>query len=174
MVENHDDQRHPVERLAEEYLERKRRGETPSVEDYAAAHPEHAADIRELFPAMEALEGLKSDSGGAISTVETEAIERLGDFRVIGEIGRGGMGVVYEVEQLSLGRRVALKVLPRQMVANESRRLRFEREAQTAAGLHHTNIVPIFGVGEADGLPLLRDAVDPRGRPRPHPRRVAR
>lgn len=61
------------------------------------------------------------------------------------------MGVVYEVEQITLGRRVALKLLPRQMVENESRRQRFEREAQTAAGLHHTNIVPIFGVGEADG-----------------------
>src|SRR5262249_35427376 len=67
--------------------------------------------------------------------------------------GRGGMGVVYEAEQVSLGRHVALKVLPNQLLADASTKRRFEREAKAAAKLHHTNIVPVFGVGEHEGLP---------------------
>ena len=78
--------------------------------------------------------------------------ERIGDFRIIRQIGRGGMGIVYEAEQLSLHRHVALKLLPRQMLLDERQRHRFDREARAAANLHHTNIVPVFGVGESDGL----------------------
>jgi serine/threonine protein kinase/WD40 repeat protein len=80
-------------------------------------------------------------------------LERLGDFRIIREIGRGGMGVVYEAEQVSLGRHVALKLLRQQRLADAQTRHRFEREARAAARLHHTNIVPVFGVGEQEGLP---------------------
>jgi WD40 repeat protein/predicted Ser/Thr protein kinase len=80
-------------------------------------------------------------------------LERLGDYRIIREIGHGGMGVVYEAEQISLGRHVALKVLPQKKLIDPRRRRRFEREAKAAAKLHHTNIVPVFGVGEHDGLP---------------------
>ena len=69
------------------------------------------------------------------------------------EIGHGGMGVVYEAEQVSLGRHVALKVLPQQPLASSQTKQRFEREAKAAARLHHTNIVPVFGVGEHEGLP---------------------
>ena len=76
----------------------------------------------------------------------------LGDYRVLREIKRGGMAVVYEAEQVSLGRHVALKVLPRQMLPDGKQRQRFEREARSAARLHHTNIVPVFGVGEEGGL----------------------
>src|SRR5207302_5320563 len=79
--------------------------------------------------------------------------EQLGDYRSIRGVGRGGMGVVYEAEQVSLGRHVALKVLPRKMLLDPKQRRRFEREAKAAARLHHTNIVPVFGVGEHDGLP---------------------
>ena len=79
-------------------------------------------------------------------------LERLGDFRVLREAGRGGMGVVYEAEQESLGRRVALKVLAAHAIPDPAQVRRFEREARAAAQLHHTNIVPVFGVGEQDGL----------------------
>ena len=79
-------------------------------------------------------------------------LERLGDFRVLREAGRGGMGVVYEAEQESLGRRVALKVLAAHAIPDPAQVNRFEREARAAAQLHHTNIVPVFGVGEQDGL----------------------
>ncbi len=76
----------------------------------------------------------------------------LGDFRIVREIGRGGMGVVYEAEQISLGRRVALKVLPFAAALDAKQLQRFKNEAQAAAQLHHTNIVPVFGVGVERGV----------------------
>ncbi len=95
-----------------------------------------------------------SDPGGSSEDGGTAAAppERLGDYRILREIGRGGMAVVYEAEQVSLGRHVALKVLPQQLLPNPKQQQRFEREARAAARLHHTNIVPVFGVGEEDGL----------------------
>src|SRR5207248_254630 len=76
----------------------------------------------------------------------------LGDFRIIREIARGGMGIVYEAEQISLGRRVALKVLPFAATLDPKQLQRFKNEAQAAAQLHHTNIVPVFGVGCERGV----------------------
>lgn len=81
-----------------------------------------------------------------------DGLEQLGDFRIVREIGRGGMGTVFEAEQLSLHRRVALKVLWLGGQQNSESIQRFEREATTIANLHHTNIVPIFAVGEQDGV----------------------
>ncbi len=93
---------------------------------------------------------LSVDDNGA--TAGRDAIEsqsrRLGDYRIVREIGRGGMGVVYEAEQVSLGRRVALKVLPGHVVGDHHALERFRREAKAAARLHHTNIVPVFEVGQ--------------------------
>ncbi|MCB9881498.1 MAG: serine/threonine protein kinase [Planctomycetes bacterium] len=77
--------------------------------------------------------------------------ERIGEFRIVEEIGRGGMGVVYRAEQESLEREVALKVVARTTLGEEQFE-RFEREARTAAQLHHTNIVPVFAVGQHDGV----------------------
>ena len=92
------------------------------------------------------------DFDAAAVVVRGARLERLGDFRVLREAGRGGMGVVYEAEQQSLGRRVALKVLAAHAIPDPAQVRRFEREARAAAQLHHTNIVPVFGVGEQDGL----------------------
>ncbi len=89
----------------------------------------------------------------ALPESPAEQADQLGDFRLVREIGRGGMGVVYEAEQVSLGRRVALKVLPPTVGQDPSRKARFEREARAAAKLHHTNIVQVFGVGEHNGQP---------------------
>jgi eukaryotic-like serine/threonine-protein kinase len=150
-----DAERDPLEVLAAEFVERHRSGKSPSVAEYAAKHPELAAEIQDLFPAIAAIEQLKThkaEAGGARVTLGAPKLERLGDFRILGEIGRGGMGIVYEAFQESLGRHVAVKVLPRQSLLDPKHLQRFQRESQTAARLHHTNIVPVFGVGEQDGF----------------------
>ncbi len=152
---SNQDERDPLEVLAAEFMERLRQGQRPSIEDYAAQHPERAEEIRELFPTIAATERLKVRQGRSSdgrATLGPARLERLGDFRLIREIGRGGMGVVFEAEQESLGRRVAVKVLPRQVLLDDKHLERFEREARIAASLHHTNIVPVFGVGEQDGF----------------------
>ena len=148
-------ERDPLEVLAAEYMERLRQGQPPSIEDYAAQHSNLAEEIRELFPTIAATERLKvrqQRSSDGRATLGAARLERLGDFRIIREIGRGGMGVVFEAEQESLGRRVAVKVLPRQVLLDEKHLKRFEREARIAANLHHTNIVEVFGVGEQEGF----------------------
>ncbi len=145
--------------LADEFIERLRLGQKPSVEGYALANPELADDIRLAFPALLTIDELKPASGDVTGHFDVAAVvvrgtklDRLGDFRVLREAGRGGMGVVYEAEQESLGRRVALKVLAAHAISDPAQVKRFEREARAAAQLHHTNIVPVFGVGEQDGL----------------------
>src|SRR3954471_2354706 len=144
------DDRDPVDVLAEEFADRLRRGEHPSVSDYAAAHPDHADQLLELLPAVAQMEMLKRFRHPSATP---SLPDRFGDFRIVRELGRGGMGVVFEAVQESLGRRLALKVLARHAQLDPKRRERFIREAQAAAKLHHTNIVPVFGVGEQDGLP---------------------
>jgi len=144
-----------VDALAAEFMDRTRRGERPTVEEYAALHPELAAQIRELFPTIAALEDLRAQkvrSNSTRATLGGSRLTQLGDFRIVRELGRGGMGVVYEAIQESLNRRVAVKVLARHARLDDSYRQRFIREAKTAARLHHTNIVPILGVGEHDGF----------------------
>jgi serine/threonine protein kinase len=142
------DDRDPIDVLAEDFADRLRRGEHPSVGAYADAHPEHADQLRDLLPAVAQMEMLKRFRHPVAALPD-----RLGDFRIVRELGRGGMGVVFEAVQESLGRPVALKVLARHGQLDATRRERFVREAQAAAKLHHTNIVPVFGVGEQDGLP---------------------
>jgi WD40 repeat protein/serine/threonine protein kinase len=152
-------ERNPVERLAEEFAARLRRGERPALSEYTAQYPQYAEQIQELFPALAMMEQLKPAEGdltgpeNAPRPEDVPPLECLGDYRIVREVGRGGMGIVYEAEQQALGRRVALKVLPRKLLADSQHRRRFEREARLAAKLHHTNIVPVFGVGEQDGLP---------------------
>lgn len=151
-------ERHPIETLASEFTDRLRAGEQPSMQEYIDDHPDIADEIRDLFPTIAAMEKLKthreSRSGGRAS-LGPKRLEQLGDFRIVREIGRGGMGIVYEAEQLSLGRRVAVKVLPKQSLLDEKHLMRFRREAKTAARLHHTNIVPVLGVGEHDGYHFI-------------------
>jgi serine/threonine protein kinase/DNA-binding beta-propeller fold protein YncE len=151
-------ERGPVEELAEEFVERCRRGERPTPAEYAERYPQWAEDILDLFPALLKLEQARPDSSEP-GTADCRAagrgaapLERLGDYRILREVGRGGMGVVYEAEQESLGRHVALKVLPGHTLLDSRYLLRFQREARAAARLHHTNIVPVYGVGEHDGL----------------------
>jgi serine/threonine protein kinase/tetratricopeptide (TPR) repeat protein len=152
--------RDPLEQLAEEWRDRLRRGDRFEADEYIARHPDLAEEIRDLFPAIVMMEEFKPAAGdltGAFAGAELPAegpprLERLGDFRILREVGRGGMGVVYEAEQESLGRRVALKILPGQALADRHQQKRFHREARATARLHHTNIVPVYGVGEHEGM----------------------
>jgi serine/threonine protein kinase/WD40 repeat protein len=149
-------ERDPFEELAEEFLERYRRGERPSVQDYATRHPDLAERICRLFPTLLVMEKVRPGPLEPVERVERPRadlrLERLGDYRILRELGRGGMGIVYEAEQESLGRHVALKVLAGHTVLDARHLERFRREAKTAARLHHTNIVPVHGIGEQDGL----------------------
>ncbi len=141
-------------RLADEFAARYRAGERPSLQEYIDRHPALADEIRDLFPAMVEMEQVREDQLDAPGPEATAPVlQQLGDFRIIREVGKGGMGVVFEAEQVSLGRHVALKVLPSGPLLDPKARRRFEREARSAARLHHTNIVPVFGVGEQDGMP---------------------
>ncbi len=151
----------PVGRLAEDFVARYRRGERPALSEYTGKYPDLAERIRQVFPMMVMMEEAALEGEAAAATVlnpgaaqhglETK-LERLGGYRIVREIGRGGMGVVYEAEQVALGRHVALKVLPLQAAKDEARLERFRREACAAARLHHTNIVPVYEVGEEGNL----------------------
>src|SRR5262249_11988383 len=138
----------PIDALAEEFVARHRRGDQPSVSEYADRYPELADDIRDLFPGLLLMEGVRPEPDQATGSFSAASAGpgptpgRLGDYRIVREVVRGGMGVVYEAEQLSLGRHVALKVLPAHGLLNPTFLERFRREARAAARLHHTNIVP--------------------------------
>jgi serine/threonine protein kinase len=138
--------------LIDEYVARRRARESINAEAFILSHPEHAADLRRLLPAVEVLDdlGRSPSAGGAVRGVEVPG--ELGEYRLLREVGRGGMGVVYEAEQLSLRRRVALKVLS-VAAALDSRSLqRFKNEAQAAAHLQHDHIVPVYAVGCERGI----------------------
>lgn len=144
----------PMVGLAEEFAERYRRGERPALTEYTDRHPELAERIRRLFPTLVVMEEFGSVAGpDSVPPAGCEAPPRqLGEYRILREVGRGGMGVVYEAVQESLGRHVALKVLPGGNRKSPVHVERFRREARAVARLHHTNIVPVFGVGEAGGV----------------------
>jgi WD40 repeat protein/serine/threonine protein kinase len=151
--------RDPIERLADSFLARFRAGERPSIDEYAAKYPELADQIRELLPALVLIEQDLAEGGGATGAYRGEVAassipipRQLDDYLILREIGRGGMGTVYEAVQQSLGRQVALKVLPAQGLGGSSHLERFRLEARAVARLHHTNIVPVYGVGEYEGV----------------------
>jgi eukaryotic-like serine/threonine-protein kinase len=152
------EERNPVDALADEYSMRLRKGESPSIDEFVQRLPEYEAAIRSLFPSVAMMERISKKDHAEHQIVQqavrlTDSIPQvLGDFRIVREIGRGGMGIVYEAEQQSLRRRVALKIVSPLAAVSDNQIVRFRREAEAAAGLHHTNIVPVFGIGEADGV----------------------
>jgi WD40 repeat protein/serine/threonine protein kinase len=149
-----------VGQIADDFTRRYQRGENPSADEYVQRHPELANVLREILPAIVALSPSRDAAnvetprgggtlgGGAISPPPAS----IGDFEILGEIGRGGMGVVYKARHRALGRIVALKMLRSGDPVDVER---FRREAQAVAHLQHPNVVQIFEVREVGGQPLL-------------------
>jgi serine/threonine protein kinase len=146
--------------LFDELTARVQAGEVIDWDDLARLHPGHVEELRKLWPAVAALGNLSRSAGERPSGIapppadgeDNLASGVLGDFRLLREIGRGGMGVVYEAEQVSLRRRVAVKTLPFAGALDAKRLQRFKNEAQAAAHLHHTSIVPVYFVGCERGV----------------------
>ncbi len=142
----------------EGYLEDLCAGRSCSQDEFLAQHAEIADALGQCLMAVEFIQGAAAQLGSpqVVSAADpTDSFLRraqLGDYRILREVGRGGMGVVYEAEQVSLGRRVALKVLPFAAAIDPKQRQRFQIEAQAAAQLHHPHIVPIFNVGCDQGI----------------------
>ena len=129
--------------ILDDYLAGLQAGRRPDRAQLVAAYPELGSELEACLAGLEFIHRTGQP---------TSVPARLGDFRIVREIGRGGMGVVYEAEQLSLRRRVALKVLKVAVGVDSEALDRFRREAETVAVLHHTNIVPIFAVGSEEGV----------------------
>jgi serine/threonine protein kinase len=140
-----------------EYLTALEAGQKPDRHAFAATHPDIAAELAACLDGLEFIQGAASrlnasEAASPSLDAEFNLAAPLGDFQILREVGRGGMGVVYEALQLSLGRRVALKVLPFASTLDAKHLQRFKNEAHAAAQLHHTNIVPVFYVGCERGV----------------------
>jgi serine/threonine protein kinase len=139
----------------EEYLGLLKAGRRPSRQEFLDRHSDIALALGECLDGLEFVQSAvpRLPAAGPVGAEESLApATRLGDYRIIREIGRGGMGLVYEADQISLGRRVALKVLPFASAIDPRQRQRFQVEAQAAAHLHHAHIVPVFAVGFDQGV----------------------
>jgi serine/threonine protein kinase len=143
------------------YVEAFQAGQAPDRSQLFATYPDLRDDLEEFFAGHDEVERLAAplrrttERGPAPPSSARDIaqdIGQLGDFRLLREIGRGGMGVVYEAEQVSLRRRVALKVLPFAAALDPRQMQRFKNEALAAAHLRHENIVPVYAVGEERGV----------------------
>ena len=150
-----DQDRNPIDVLAEEFVRGRRAGKQWEVEDFANAHPELADEIRELFPVLEWFEKARKSTHASNDDptfmAATLAGQTLGDYELVDVIGRGGMGVIYRAYQKKLRRMVAIKIYSRDRLDRDDGLSRFQKEAEMTAALDHPNIVPIYEVGEHDG-----------------------
>ena len=138
------------------------KGEPVDLEETCGQYPEFAKELRQLWGAVlvtdatgNAAEELPSreDSSGHWQTLKLPAI--LGDYELLEEVGRGGMGVVFRARQISLDREVAVKMILRGRLASDVDLQRFMSEASATARLEHPNIIPVYEVGDFDGRPFF-------------------
>ena len=146
----------PLEReladVLDAYLAQLERGETVDTAALLAAHPQIADELRVHLEDVKLLQGATARMRKIEAAAETSLDPRqIGEYRILREIGRGGMGIVYLARDVRLDRDVAIKVLPSHLADMPDARDRFLREARTAASLSHPHIVPIHRVGEAGG-----------------------
>jgi serine/threonine protein kinase len=148
-------------RAVQEYLDAMEAGQRPQRQEFLHRYRDIAAPLAECLEALEFVHAVSPSLDGPAAgpssphpapLAAADLAVPLGDFRILREIGRGGMGIVYEAEQLSLGRRIALKVLPFALTLDSRQLQRFKNEARAAAQLHHSNIVPIYSVGCERGV----------------------
>jgi eukaryotic-like serine/threonine-protein kinase len=141
--------------ILDEYLQALERGEPVAPDELLARHPEVADRLRGYLSGLAIFHRAVAPPPPALPESGDRGSElrgQLGDFRLVREIGRGGMGIVYEAVQVSLGRRVALKILPASSAIDEKHITRFKNEAQAAAQIDHPHIVPVFAIGQESGI----------------------
>jgi serine/threonine protein kinase len=173
------EQRERLTEVLDQYLSALEKDAPLSPEALLNENPDIAPALANYFRSLEDLHDMAAGFGGgpspAILEEEPKGQKKIGDFELLREIGRGGMGVVYEARQISLDRRVAVKLLPFAAVLDSKQIARFKHEAQAAAQLHHPNIVPVFAIGVdrgvhyyamqyIDGQPLDRAIEELRGK----------
>lgn len=142
------DQEEELALLVEDYLEALRCGKAPAVEEFAAQHAEYAGELKELLKGLVEMEALSVSNHSTAAHAAARYPEALGGYRLMERIGAGGMGTVFRALQESLNREVAVKILSPAWNADARHCEAFENESRVIAGLHHTNIVEVFGAGQ--------------------------
>lgn len=145
--------------VLERYLADLEQGNAPDQQALLAAHPELADELRPYLESLRLIDCAtrdlritKAGTSGEPNGHVAPTLRQIGEYQIVREIGRGGMGIVYEAHQKSLNRQVALKILPFAAVLDQRQIARFRNEAQAAAQLHHPHIVPVFAVGQEQGV----------------------
>src|SRR4051794_40043439 len=144
-------------RILDEYLVAIERGLPVSPDELLAKNPDDAEQLRGYLSGLQLFHDAAGVTpgrvcGSLIGGRLPQPMQTVGDYQLVREIGRGGMGVVYEAWQVSLRRRVALKILPFSVASDAKQLSRFKNEAQAAAQVQHPNIVPVYAVGEENGV----------------------
>lgn len=160
-----DDRDERLAKLLEEMTAEQRAGRAPDFERLKREHPDLSGELRELWAAVMIADAVALRSNSSVAETQptaplasvpaSELPRRVGDYELLVELGRGGMGVVYQARQVSLDRMVALKMILRGTMASEADLARFRAEAEAVARLDHSNIVPVYEVGELEGQPYF-------------------